>query len=105
MDAFNTPSTCKGAFTSAKTCCCASYACGDVQGDSAAGNNVVCDFCQTAVQYIKIALDSNETMSQVSVFRRHGAKAFDQWGQWLVPVCLCLGRKQVHAAGMGTAGT
>ena len=51
----------------AVTCCCAASAYGDAQGDSAAGNNVVCDFCQTAVQYIKIALDSNETMSQVCV--------------------------------------
>ena len=36
-------------------------------GDSSVGGSAVCDFCQTAVQYIKIALDSNETQAQVGL--------------------------------------
>jgi len=39
-------------------------------GDAAVGGSAVCDFCQTAVQYIKIALDSNETVAQVCAGRR-----------------------------------
>lgn len=29
-------------------------------------DNYVCDFCKTAVQYIKVALDSNETIAQIT---------------------------------------
>ena len=33
--------------------------------DADAGGSAVCDFCQTAVQYVKIALQNNETVAQV----------------------------------------
>ena len=29
------------------------------------GDGMVCDFCRTVVQYVKIALDSNQTVAQV----------------------------------------
>lgn len=34
--------------------------------DVRVGDGVVCDFCNTAVQYIKIALHNNETMKQIT---------------------------------------
>jgi len=39
---------------------------GAVQEEKGASNNVVCDFCQTAVQYVKIALLSNTTVDQIA---------------------------------------
>ena len=53
-------------------------------GDSAVGGSAVCDFCQTAVQYIKIALDSNETVAQV-----HGRGSVGEgFGMFQIPFML-----------------
>jgi hypothetical protein len=49
------------------------------------GDSVVCDFCTTAVQYIKIALESNQTIADVS---RTGVRLSRP--ARLTFVCLCV---------------
>ena len=59
-------------------------------GDEAVGSSAVCDFCQTSVQYIKIALESNETVAQVcgrltiSPARLHQACQCEHFTIWVL---------------------
>ncbi len=53
--------------------------CSQESGDAVAGGSAVCDFCQTAVQYIKIALDSNETITQVTQGPGQGELGAHAW--------------------------
>jgi hypothetical protein len=40
-----------------------------VGGSSSSSNNIGCDFCNMAVEYIKLALHNNQTLEQIEAVR------------------------------------